>query len=271
MNNFIIGVIGAGQMGSGIATLCAVHGYQVRVIDSLTENLDKARLKTHQHLQAQIIPLEKISFHTDMSVLSGTDIVIEAVPEKIDLKHHLYKTLSTIVCKDTIIATNTSSFTISALSKSVLNPERFLGLHFMNPVLKMDLVEIIPSRFTSAKTLSAVKIFIDTLNKTTVVSDDQPGFIVNRLLIPMINQAFIALEQKLAPKEAIDVAMEKGAAFPMGPLKLADFIGLDTCLAIMNTLHTACPLAGYAPSTLLTCYVNNGKLGRKTKEGVYTY
>lgn len=271
MNNDIIGVIGAGQMGSGIATLCALSGYNVRIVDANPASLDKATLKIQAQLELKSIPTDNVSYHTDMTALAAADLVIEAVPETLELKHAVYTSLCNIVKPTTLIATNTSSFPIADLSKSIPHPERFLGIHFMNPVLKMELVEIIPSHHTSPSTYDAARQFIHSLNKTIVTSADQPGFIVNRLLIPMINQAFIALEHTLASKEDIDTAMEKGAAFPMGPLKLADFIGLDTCLSIMHTLNEAFPTSGYSPSELLTQLVKDGKLGRKTKEGVYLY
>lgn len=271
MSNYIIGIIGSGQMGSGIATLCAIHGYRVRVIDATTESLNKAQTKIHSHLQSKSVPVNNVSFHTEIYELADADIIIEAVPEKLELKQSVYTTLISIIKPQAIIATNTSSFPISQLSKSITHPERFIGIHFMNPVLKMDLVEIIPSTLTSLKTLDTAKEFIGSLGKTIVTSSDQPGFIVNRLLIPMINQAFKALDQNLGTKEDIDTAMEKGAAFPMGPLKLADFIGLDTCLSIMNTIDNAFPNQGYTPSELLVKCVNEGKLGRKTNEGVYPY
>lgn len=271
MNKQTIGVIGAGQMGTGIATLCAVHDYTVKVVDATAESLQKSKYKIQSYLESKSIAFEQVTFHTDINALADADIVIEAVPEKRELKELVYATLVSVVKPTTIIATNTSSFPILDLSTSVTHPERFLGIHFMNPVLKMELVEVIPSIHTGAQTLEVAQTFVGTLNKTMVTSEDQPGFIVNRLLIPMINQAFIALENNLASKEDIDTAMEKGAAFPMGPLKLADFIGLDTCLSIMNTLNFAFPKSGYTPSELLMKYVSEGKLGRKTKEGVYSY
>lgn len=271
MNTLHIGVIGAGQMGAGIAMVCALNGYRVTLVDAMQSALDSAKNRITAHLSKLSASMDMMSFHTDLTALTNVDVVIEAIPENLDLKHLLYARLSTIVRLDTIIASNTSSFPISDLAKSVTNPERFIGIHFMNPVLKMDLVEIIPSVDTNEHTLETAKTLISTIKKTAVISTDQPGFIVNRLLIPMINQAFIALENGLASKEDIDTALEKGAAFPMGPLKLADFIGLDTCLAIMETLHNAFPSSGYAPASLLKKYVKNGTLGRKTKQGVYSY
>lgn len=271
MNTLHIGVIGAGQMGSGIAAVCTLHGYTVTLVDPLEVALEKAKEAIFKNLSKLSVPLENLSLHTDLNSLTAADLVIEAIPENFELKHELYAKISTTVRSNTIIATNTSSFPISELAKDISNPKRFIGLHFMNPVLKMDLVEIIPGQLTNEHTLTRAKTFVTSLQKIAVISNDQPGFIVNRLLIPMINQAFIALESGLASKEDIDAAMEKGASFPMGPLKLADFIGLDTCLAIMKTLHNAFPNAGYAPALLLQTYVDNNTLGRKTKQGVYTY
>ncbi|MDP3936100.1 MAG: 3-hydroxyacyl-CoA dehydrogenase family protein [Alphaproteobacteria bacterium] len=271
MHNLHIAVIGAGQMGSGIAAVFAAHGYRVTLVDAVQRALTSAKDRITAYLSKVSVESDMISFHSDLNVLATADIVIEAIPENLDLKHSLYTKLNTIVRSDTMIATNTSSFPISDLAKSVANPERFIGIHFMNPVLKMDLVEIIPGSLTNEHTLATGKTLITTIKKTAVISTDRPGFIVNRLLIPMINQAFMALEEGLASKEDIDTAMEKGAAFPMGPLKLADFIGLDTCLAIMETLCDAFPNDGYTPSSLLKTYVNQGTLGRKTKQGVYSY
>jgi 3-hydroxybutyryl-CoA dehydrogenase len=271
MNNLHIGVIGAGQMGSGIAAVCAFHGYPVTLIDPVESALDNAKNTIYKNLSKLSASVDALSFHTDLNSLSTTNLVIEAIPENLELKHNLYAKISLIVRSDAIIATNTSSFPISELATLITNPQRFIGIHFMNPVLKMDLVEIIPSHLTDEPTLAAAQTFIASIKKTAVVSKDQSGFIVNRLLIPMINQAFIALESGLATKEDIDAAMEKGASFPMGPLKLADFIGLDTCLAIMKTLQAAYPNAGYTPAPLLQTYVDRNALGRKTKQGVYSY
>jgi 3-hydroxybutyryl-CoA dehydrogenase len=279
MNNYSIGIVGAGQMGSGIAGACALYSFRVKLIDTSLEVLDRAGCTISTQLQyfkdkvSNSIDAisELISYHTDLNALQDVNIVIEAIPEIIDLKQNLYKNLNTIVKPDTLIATNTSSFPITELASSIVSPERFIGIHFMNPVLRMNLVELIPSKYTNNITIQKAKEFIDILQKTTIISADQPGFVVNRLLIPLINQAFIALDSKLASKEDIDIAMEKGAGFPMGPLKLADFIGLDTCLSIMENLNQTWPKQGYTPSSLLKAYVKTNRLGRKTKEGVYLY
>lgn len=275
MNNFYVGVIGAGQMGSGIAAACVLHGLQVRLVDFSPEALNKSRVKIQEQLKRlnvnAIVIDELLSYHSEIALLKDADLVIEAIPEVFDLKKTLYQTLSSILNQNTIVATNTSSFPISQLSEHIIFPERFIGIHFMNPVLKMDLVEIIPSKYTSTTVLESAKDFVRKLKKTGVISADQPGFIVNRLLIPLINDAFKALESRTGSEEDIDMAMEKGAGFPMGPLKLADFIGLDTCLSIMETLNDAWPGGKYLPSALLSSYVRKGKLGRKTRQGVYTY
>jgi 3-hydroxybutyryl-CoA dehydrogenase len=279
MNNYSIGIVGAGQMGSGIAAACALYNFRVKLIDTSLEVLGQAERTISTQLQyfkdkvSNSIDAisELISYHTDLTALQDVNILIEAIPEIIDLKQNLYKNLNTIVRPDTLIATNTSSFPITELASSIVSPERFIGIHFMNPVLRMNLVELIPSKYTNNITIQKAKEFIDILQKTTIISADQPGFVVNRLLIPLINQAFIALDSKLASKEDIDIAMEKGAGFPMGPLKLADFIGLDTCLSIMENLNQTWPKQGYTPSSLLKAYVKTNKLGRKTKEGVYLY
>jgi 3-hydroxybutyryl-CoA dehydrogenase len=271
MNNLLIGVIGAGQMGSGIAAVCTLHGYRVILVDPAKSALNKAKDTISQNLSKLSASTDALSFHTDLNSLSTADLVIEAIPENLELKHALYAKISPIVQPDAIIATNTSSFPISELANHIITPQQFIGMHFMNPVLKMELVEVIPGHLTDKTTLAAALTFIASIKKSAVVTKDQSGFIVNRLLIPMINQAFIALENGLASKEDIDKAMEKGASFPMGPLKLADYIGIDTCLAIMKTLDAAHPKAGYAPAPLLQTYVDRNALGRKTKQGVYSY
>jgi len=276
MNNFFcVGIIGAGQMGSGIAAACMLQGLSVKLVDFSPEALNKSKLKIQDHLHRLDVSLSTIdqllSCRTEITILEEIDLVIEAIPEIFDLKQKLYKALSKVVKQDTIVATNTSSFPIAQLAGSIIYPERFIGIHFMNPVLKMNLVEIIPSNYTSTAVINSARDFVHRLKKVEIISADQPGFIVNRLLIPMINDAFKALESKVASREDIDMAMEKGGGFPMGPLKLGDFIGLDTCLSIMETLNKAWPHEGYSPSSLLQSYVKEGKLGRKTQQGVYSY
>lgn len=264
-------VVGAGQMGFGIASTAASFGHKVQLIDSFSASLEKAQTKAASLVEKGTIPLDSIQFLSDVSQIQFCDIVIEAIPEVFDLKQDLFRTLSELLPNTVVFATNTSSFPISSLSNSVVNPERFLGLHFMNPVPVMKLVELIAGPATSNETLQKGVLFLESLQKTVVRSDDRPGFIVNRLLIPMINQAIIALSEKLASVEDIDAAMMLGASHPMGPLRLADFIGLDTCLSILKTLHQGFPGAGYAPSPLLEQYVAKGWLGKKAGIGFYKY
>lgn len=282
MNNRIIGVIGAGQMGAGISAVFALNGFQVQLVDTEPDALLAADKNIFNQLQnfltenssSNVISetISRIDFQNSLTSINDLLFVIEAVPENLDLKINLYKSLSSILRPDTVVATNTSSFPISALAQGLLNKERFIGVHFMNPALKMPLIEVIPSVFTSKKTLKNVQEILKCLKgKQWIASADKPGFVVNRLLIPMINQAFVMLGDRIATSRDIDTAMEKGANFPMGPLRLADFIGLDTCLAIMEVLNSAFPDSGYMPAALLKDYVLQGKLGQKTKEGVYKY
>lgn len=269
-----IGVIGGGQMGAGIAASIAAYGFNVTVVDPIPNALERSQqmiVSNLKRLLSENSQPGKVDYASTLSVLEACDLVIEAVPERLELKHQLYQELNSIVCKDTIIGTNTSSLPISTLASVVDHPGRFIGIHFMNPVIKMPLVELIPSSHTSDHVRQKVESFISVINKISVISGDVPGFIVNRLLIPMLNTAFKLLETNVATADDIDNAMIHGASFPMGPLKLADFIGLDTCLFIMETLNTEWPNAGYQPSELLKTYVQQGHLGRKTKQGVYTY
>lgn len=280
-NNTYIGIIGAGQMGVGIAALCAFSGFQVKLIDVFPEALLKAknniRVQLEKFLDALLRShsieniLSRISYDTELAALDNVNIVIEAIPEDIHLKQQLYHSLNSVVPSNAIIATNTSSFSIAELAGFVSEPERFIGIHFMNPVLKMELVEVIPTQDTSSAIFNESKKFIERLQKHVVVSKDSAGFVVNRLIVPMINEAFAIMESGIASKEDIDIALEKGASLPMGPLKLADFIGLDTCVSILHNLDKAFPNRGYTPNYLLKTYVNQGFLGRKTKKGVYSY
>ncbi|MCP5322470.1 MAG: 3-hydroxybutyryl-CoA dehydrogenase [Candidatus Paracaedibacteraceae bacterium] len=282
MNNRIIGVIGAGQMGSGIAAVFALNGFKVQLVDAVSEAVSDAKKNIFNQLQTLLDKnsytdvvseiVSRISFQDRLSAIKDSELIIEAIPEDLDLKISLYRSLNSILNPATIVATNTSSFPIFELANGILNKEKFIGLHFMNPVLKMSLIEIVPSIYTSEQTVGQVQIILGRLkDKQRIISADEPGFVVNRLLIPVINQAFIVLGDKIATREDIDIAMEKGANFPMGPLKLADLIGLDTCLAIMESLDNAFPNKGYLPAPLLKDYVLQGKLGRKSKGGVYKY
>ncbi len=264
-------VIGAGQMGLGIATTAASFGHNVQLVDSFSDSLEKAKKKATSLVEKGVFSLGAIQFLSDLASIQPCEIVIEAIPERFELKIELFQLLSKTLPATVILATNTSSFPISSLSEHVSHPERFIGLHFMNPVPIMKLVEVISGPKTSEDTLQKSLSFLKSLEKTVVRSEDQPGFIVNRLLLPMINQAIIALDQNLASVEDIDTAMHLGASHPMGPLRLADFIGLDTCLSILKTLDSGFPGAGYEPSSLLIEYVEQGRLGKKTGLGFYTY
>jgi 3-hydroxybutyryl-CoA dehydrogenase len=275
-----VGIVGAGQMGLGIAANALAAGLSVILIEEFPQAIKSAKLKipvlleqfksTFSNLNIEET-VSNILFSDDLSALKPCHLIIEAIPEKIDLKINLYQKIIDVVSDQTIIATNTSSFPITDLSDHISYPDRFVGIHFMNPVSVMKLVELIPGDKTSPEVLGLAKNFIAQLKKIVVISKDQPGFIVNRLLIPMINQAIYALETGVSTKEDIDTAMKLGAGFPMGPLKLADFIGLDTCLSILETLDEHWPNQGYKPSELLKKYVEKKRLGKKTGEGFYLY
>lgn len=266
-------------MGAGIAALCLLHETSsVAIVDPLQaqaqENIRSQLerfLKKQDQVQRIDILLAKLLVSDAYTALYDADIVIEAVPEDIKLKEDVLRNISTAVSLDTIIGSNTSSFPISQLSNYVTYPERFLGVHFMNPVLLMDLVELISTQQTSQSVFQSIESWLKELEKITVVADDQPGFTVNRVLIPMINTAFELLaSEKVSPKD-IDLAMVYGAGFPMGPLQLADMIGLDTCLSIMETLSKAFGETHYKPSERLKLYVQEGNIGKKSGKGVYSY
>ncbi len=279
MSLYRVGVIGGGQMGAGIAALCAFHHRHVVVVDS--KNTEQAFLNiTHQlreylEYRSCIDQLDKIlsyiSVSSEMQSLSTASIVIEAVPESFDTKRTVLEKVSQIVSSSTIIGSNTSAFSILDLSKCVSRPERFMGIHFMNPVLKMNLVELISTDKTSSEIFQTVRSWLLEMQKTTTIAEDTPGFTVNRLLIPMINTAFKLLKSSKVSAVDIDVAMTLGAGFPMGPLRLADMIGLDTCLSIMETLFEQTNIEEYRPADLLNKFVKEGNLGRKTNKGVYDY
>jgi 3-hydroxybutyryl-CoA dehydrogenase len=277
-----IAVIGAGQMGSGIAQVCASKNYLVYIWDisdsqlessksTITKSLNKFVAKKKISTLEQKNTLEKIITTNDLEQLANCDLIIEAIVENENHKKDIFSKLDKIVKKSAIFSSNTSSISISRLASSTNRAEKFIGIHFMNPVPIMNLVEIIPTIQTSEQTLSTTKDFVNKLNKTTVISKDYPGFIINRILMPMINEAFDALMTGLSSPEEIDQAMKLGCNFPMGPLQLADFIGLDTCLAIMKVLQQGIGGQRYHPSPLLQNYVDNNHLGKKTSKGVYTY
>jgi 3-hydroxybutyryl-CoA dehydrogenase len=279
----IIGVIGAGQMGGGIAHVAAVAGYQVRLVDvseaALTgacavigKNLSR-QVKKELLTQAQAdLALDRVTASSKLTHLGDAHLVIEAATENPVLKNRILQDLVKVSHPDAIIATNTSSISITALASQTDRPERFMGMHFMNPVPVMKLVELIRGMATSDETYAAVNAVAESMGKTTVLSaKDVPGFIVNRVLMPYINEAAQALYEGVASVEDIDTAMRLGTNVPMGPLTLADFIGLDTCLAIMEVLHEGFGDSKYRPSVLLRKYVEAGWLGRKSGRGFYDY
>ena len=277
------GVVGGGQMGNGIAHVAALTGYDVTVVDISNDALDRAKATIEKNL-ARMVKKERISaaeadaalarltFSTEMSALTSCQLVVEAATENVELKMKIFETLSQTVSEETILATNTSSISITAIAARTRRPDRVIGMHFMNPVPVMKLVEIIRGLATSDETYETVNAVAEKMGKTTVLSRDMPGFIVNRVLMPYINEAVYALYEGIASVEDIDTAMKLGTNVPMGPLTLADFIGLDTCLAIMEVLHDG--MGGdskYRPCPLLRKYVEAGWLGKKSGRGFYTY
>ncbi|BDA86153.1 3-hydroxybutyryl-CoA dehydrogenase [Aureimonas sp. SA4125] len=277
-----IGVVGAGQMGTGIAHVVALAGYDVTLYDVSPERAAKGleqveRTLDRQLASAKISAAEKAAALAHVSAASGVadladmDLVIEAATEDETVKRKIYATVCPVLKPDAILATNTSSISITRLASSTDRPERFIGIHFMNPVPVMKLVELVRGIATADATFLSSKQFVATLDKTTTVSEDFPAFIVNRILLPMINEAIYTLYEGVGSVESIDTAMKLGANHPMGPLQLADFIGLDTCLSIMQVLHDGLSDSKYRPCPLLVKYVEAGWLGRKTQRGFYDY
>jgi 3-hydroxybutyryl-CoA dehydrogenase len=277
-----VGVIGAGQMGSGIAHVCALAGYNVSLNDvsgdrikagMATINGNMARQVSKQTIteDARKAALARIKPAEKYDDLSSCDLVIETATEKEDVKRKIYSDLCASLKAEAIIASNTSSISITRLASSTDRPERFIGIHFMNPVPLMELVEVIRGIATDDATFESSKAFVSTLGKTIAVSEDFPAFIVNRILLPMINEAIYTLYEGVGNVEAIDTAMRLGAHHPMGPLELADFIGLDTCLSVMQVLYEGLADSKYRPCPLLVKYVEAGWLGRKTQRGFYDY
>ena len=278
----IIGVIGAGQMGSGIAHVAALHGFTVRLLDAQPAALEKALATIGKNLDRQVgkgaieqaardKALGLISVGTDYAGFADCDLVIEAATEKEAVKQAIYRAALPHLKPSCIIASNTSSIPITRLASSTDRPDRFIGMHFMNPVPLMKLVEVIRGIATSEATFQTIATLAARLEKTTAVSEDFPAFIVNRILIPMINEAVYALYEGVGTVAGIDTGLKLGANHPMGPLELADFIGLDTCLSIMQVLHEGLADSKYRPCPLLVKYVEAGWLGRKAGRGFYDY
>ena len=277
-----IGIIGAGQMGTGIAHVMALANYEVILNDVLPEHLISAKNKIAQNLDRQIAAkkisgdeasqaLTNVKTSIDLEAVANTDLIIEAVNEEEELKRKVFLSIMPYLEEHTVLTSNTSSISITRLASSTDRPEKFLGFHFMNPVPIMQLVELIPGIATTQDTFEKCKAVVDQLGKTVARSEDFPAFIVNRILIPMINEAIYTLYEGVGSVQAIDTSLKLGANHPMGPLELADFIGLDTCLAIMNVLHDGLADTKYRPCPLLTKYVEAGWLGRKSKRGFYDY
>ena len=277
-----IGVVGAGQMGSGIAHVCALAGYEVVMNDvnadalkdavsGIDKNMDRQVSKGLITAQEKADGLMRISTTLALPDLGPTDLVIEAATERETVKQAIFADLLPHLSPDTILTSNTSSISITRLASRTDRPEKFMGFHFMNPVPIMQLVELIRGIATDAPTFDACKGVVDRLGKTSATAEDFPGFIVNRILMPMINEAVYALYEGVGNVQSIDTSLRLGANHPMGPLELADFIGLDTCLAIMNVLHDGLADTKYRPCPLLTKYVEAGWLGRKTERGFYDY
>ncbi|MBS0124784.1 3-hydroxybutyryl-CoA dehydrogenase [Thetidibacter halocola] len=277
-----VGVVGAGQMGNGIAHVMALAGYEVCLNDIDQGALDKALALITRNLDRQV-SREKISaaerdtalarIRTSLSLrdVAQTDLVIEAATEREEVKHKIFEALLPDLKPETILTSNTSSISITRLASRTDRPERFMGFHFMNPVPVMQLVELIRGIATDKDTYESCLSVVERLGKTAASAEDFPAFIVNRILMPMINEAVYTLYEGVGNVNSIDQSMKLGANHPMGPLELADFIGLDTCLAIMNVLHEGLADTKYRPCPLLTKYVEAGWLGRKTQRGFYDY
>ncbi|MBB4065114.1 3-hydroxybutyryl-CoA dehydrogenase [Gellertiella hungarica] len=277
-----IGIIGAGQMGCGIAHVSAVAGYKVHIYDVAKERIEPALATINGNLARQVSSgkmsddarnqaLSRITASADVNDLANADLVIEAATEDESVKRKIYAQVCPVLKPEAILATNTSSLSITRLASSTDRAERFMGIHFMNPVPVMKLVELVRGIATDEETFQAAREFVNTLDKTTTVAEDFPAFIVNRILLPMINEAIYTLYEGVGTVEAIDTAMRLGANHPMGPLQLADFIGLDTCLSIMQVLHDGLADSKYRPCPLLVKYVEAGWLGRKSGRGFYDY
>ena len=277
-----IGIVGAGQMGNGIAHVCALAGYDVVMTDISQESLDAAMALIGRNLDRQVsrekvsqadrdAALDRITTTLTLTDLGRCDLIIEAATERETVKQAIFEDLLPHLKPNTILTSNTSSISITRLASRTDRPEKFMGFHFMNPVPVMQLVELIRGIATDEPTFKACQEVVDRLGKTAATAEDFPAFIVNRILMPMINEAVYTLYEGVGNVKSIDESLKLGANHPMGPLELADFIGLDTCLAIMNVLHEGLADTKYRPCPLLTKYVEAGWLGRKTQRGFYDY
>ncbi|MEM8854167.1 MAG: 3-hydroxybutyryl-CoA dehydrogenase [Pseudomonadota bacterium] len=277
-----VGVIGAGQMGNGIAHVAALAGYKVYINDTSRERIEEGlatitgnmarqvssgRIEDDARKQAE----SRINLAENLDELSEVDLVIESATENEQVKRKIYAQVCPLLKPEAVLATNTSSISITRLAAATDRPERFIGIHFMNPVPIMELVELVRGIATADETFNLAKGFVDRVGKVTAVAEDFPAFMVNRILLPMINEAIYTLYEGVGSVEAIDTAMRLGANHKMGPLQLADFIGLDTCLSIMQVLHDGLADSKYRPCPLLVKYVEAGWLGRKAGRGFYDY
>ncbi len=277
-----VGVIGAGQMGGGIAHVSALSGYEVKLCDISQDQLDKCLGVIEKNMVRQVAKevisetdmtaaMKRISISTEIQSFETIDIAIEAATEAEEIKKNIFESVCKVLKKEALLATNTSSISITRLASYSDRPEQFVGIHFMNPVPIMKLIELIRGIASSEETFQSALSYAESLGKEVAISEDFPGFMVNRILMPMINEAIYALYEGVGSIEAIDMAMHLGANHPMGPLQLADFIGLDTCLSIMKVLHNGFADSKYRPCPLLVKYVEAGWLGRKSGKGFYDY